>query len=102
MRHKSTDRTGFVPGSESWLQHQKLLAFRRNLKPGQRIAIKGDSQAIWLSDYNVRVDSEATILFRTDCIPDPRSKHVFVRIDEIDGDHNVDVFVSKQGIFPID
>ena len=52
---------------------------------GEKYYLSGDSKDMWINGYNVRVDSECTVLEE----PGPRDKKVYVSIDEIDGDRNV-------------
>ena len=66
----------------------------RNLREGDRVQISGDSADLWLSDYNVRVNTEGTVLET----PAPNDKKVFVCIDSIDGDQNVYAYVRKSRI----
>ena len=61
------------------------------LKTGDRVKISGDTAELWITDYNVRVDSEATIMET----PRPSSKKVLVTIDAIDHDSNVTTYVRK-------
>lgn len=67
-----------------------------HLHKGQTCYISDDSAALWLHDYNVRVNSPVTIL-RT---PNSHDKKVLVCIDEIDGDRNVNTYVRKSLVHP--
>ena len=66
----------------------------RDFREGDRVQISGDSAELWLADYNVRVDTEGTVLET----PSPQDKKVFVCIDSIDGDRNVNAFIRKSRI----
>lgn len=61
------------------------------LKKGDRVHISGDSAELWISDYNVRVDSEGTVEEE----PFPCAKKVLVTIDSIDGDNLVCTYVRR-------
>ena len=60
-----------------------------NVVKGERVKLSGDSAELWIADYNVRVDSYATVMEK----PAPRAKKVLVTIDSIDGDSNVTTYV---------
>ena len=64
------------------------------LKTGDRVRISGDAAELWIPRYNVRVDSEATVMET----PRPSNKKVLVTIDSIDHDSNVTVYVRKSGL----
>lgn len=49
---------------------------------------------MWIQDYNVRVSACATVLKK----PCRADKKVLVRLDEIDGDRNVTVYIKKQAL----
>ena len=66
----------------------------RTLYEGDRVRISGDSAELWIKDYNVRVDSHATVLQA----PSPRDKKVLVNIDCIDNDANVTAYVRRSRI----
>lgn len=53
------------------------------------IMLFGDSHELGINDYNVRVHSPATIIET----PAKYAKKVLVRIDNIDGDNDVNTFV---------
>ena len=65
-----------------------------NLNMNDIIYISGDSYELGLEDYNVRVSSYATVL---DDSPST-SEEVFICLDEIDGDKNVNAFVNKKNV----
>lgn len=58
------------------------------LDAGTRVRISGDSSTLWIKDYNVRIDSEGTVVSP----PAPHDKKVLVSIDYID--HECDVIVA--------
>lgn len=64
---------------------------------GTRVRLTGDSKDMWIEDYNVRVDSNATVLSE----PLPHDKKVYVAIDSIDGDSNVCIYVRRSACKPI-
>ena len=64
---------------------------------GTKVYLSGDSKDMWIEDYNVRVDSNATVLSE----PLPHDKKVYVVIDSIDGDSNVCIYVRKSACKPI-
>lgn len=67
------------------------------LNSGTRVRLTGDSKDMWIEDYNVRVNSNATILSE----PLPHDKKVYVAIDSIDGDSNVCIYVRRSACKPI-
>lgn len=64
---------------------------------GAKVHLSGDSKDMWIEDYNVRVDSNATVLSE----PLPHDKKVYVAIDSIDGDSNVCIYVRRSACKPI-
>ena len=63
----------------------------RNLTKGDKVLVEGDSAELWISDYNIRVSSYATV----EQTPRVRDKKVLVTIDNIDGDSKVTVYVRR-------
>ena len=61
------------------------------LHEGDRIRLSGDSCDLGIKDYNVRVDSEATVVIE----PHDDDSKVLVNIDYIDGESNVCVSVKR-------
>lgn len=61
------------------------------LRKGTIVRLSGDSAQLWIQDYNCRVDSLAVVVQA----PDKRARKVLVRIDEIDGDHDVTAYVRR-------
>ena len=59
---------------------------------GTKFHISAYSDELWLEDYHVRVSCDATVLET----PDTRAKKVLVKLDEIDGDHNVICRINKR------
>ena len=53
------------------------------------------SDELWLKDYHVRVSCNATILET----PNTKAKKVLVKLDEIDGDHNVVCRINKRYLY---
>ena len=47
---------------------------------------------MWIQDYNVRVSTFAEVLNE----PNRTDKKVLVRLDDIDNDHNVNVYINKK------
>lgn len=64
---------------------------------GTKVHLSGDSKDMWIEDYNVRVDSNATVLSE----PLPHDKKVYAAIDSIDGDSNVCIYVRRSACKPI-
>lgn len=56
---------------------------------GDRFHVSGDSADLWLTDYNVRVDTEGTIL--EDRIKG--QKKILVTLDYIDNEGNVTITI---------
>ena len=61
------------------------------LHEGDRVRLSGDSCSLGIKDYNVRVDSEATVVIE----PHDDDSKVLVNIDYIDGESNVCVSVKR-------
>ena len=61
------------------------------LHEGDRVRLSGDSCDLGIEDYNVRVDSEATVVVE----PHDDDSKVLVNIDYIDGESNVYVSVKR-------
>lgn len=61
------------------------------LKEGDRVIVSGNSDTLWINDYNVRVSTFATVL-KT---PNRYDKKVLLSLDEIDGEHNVICMVRR-------
>ena len=68
-----------------------------NVDKGERVRLSGDAAELWIADYNVRVDSYATVMET----PAPRAKKVLVTIDSIDGDSNVTTYVRRSRVIPL-
>lgn len=64
------------------------------LKKNQVISISGDSKELGIKDYNVRVNTLATVLENQ---ADNYQKKILVTLNNIDGDSNVcaRVFIKK-------
>jgi meiotically up-regulated gene 157 (Mug157) protein len=58
---------------------------------GAVFKIEGDSAAMWIKDYNVRVSTYAEVIKQ----PLNADKKVLVRLDYIDHDSNVFVYIKK-------
>lgn len=65
---------------------------------GSRVRISGDSADLWISNYNVRVDSLATVVAK----PGRHARKLLVIIDSIDGDSNVETFVRRSRAIPME
>jgi hypothetical protein len=61
------------------------------LTEGTRVWVSGDSVELWIKDYNVRVNSGATV----ELTPNPNAKKVLVTIDYIDNDSLVTTLVRR-------
>lgn len=61
------------------------------LQEGMHVWVSGDSAALGIEDYNVRVSSAGIV----QSTPGPEDKKVLVTLDVIDNDHNVCVFMNK-------
>ena len=68
--------------------------YRPAIKEGMTVWLSGDSAAIGIADYNVRVGSAAKVV-RT---PNKSDKKVLVVIDSIDGDSNVTTYVKRSAL----
>ena len=68
------------------------------LQKGSKVWLSGDSANLWIKDYNVRVDSLATVEEE----PRKYAKKVLVTIDTIDGDGNVLAFVRRSRVTPVE
>lgn len=68
--------------------------FRPVLKEGMTVYLSGDSTAMGIKDYNVRLSSPATV-YRT---PNKSDKTVLLCIDHIDGEQNVLARVKRSAI----
>lgn len=62
---------------------------------GTKYHIDAHSDKLWLKDYNVRVCCTATLLETLDS----RAKKALVRLDEIDGEHNVVCRINKRYLY---
>lgn len=67
------------------------------LKKNQVISISGDSKELGIEDYNVRVNTLATVLENQ---VDNYQKKILINIDNIDGDSNVCTRVFAKKITP--
>ena len=71
-----------------WMYHnEKGVCMKR----GERVWISGDSSELWIQDYNVRVDTGATVEEE----PIPHAKKILLTLDQIDGDCHVLCYVRK-------
>ena len=68
------------------------------LQKGSKVRLSGDSADLWIADYNVRVDSLATVEEE----PRKYAKKVLVTIDTIDGEGNVLAFVRRNRVIPVE
>lgn len=66
------------------------------IREGDRVRLSGDSKDLWISDYNVRVNTQATVVQT----PAKHAKKLLVIIDEIDGDHNVTTLIRRSRAIP--
>lgn len=58
---------------------------------GAIFSVSGDSAAMWIKDYNIRVCTQAEVIQQ----PKRTDKKVMVRLDYIDNDSNVFVYIKK-------
>ena len=65
-----------------------------NRPKGAIFKIEGDSSAMWIKDYNVRVCTYAEVIKQ----PYNTDKKVMVRLDDIDHDCNVFVYIKKDAL----
>lgn len=61
---------------------------------GQMYKISGYSRDLWIEDYDVDVDTVATV----ELTPAPNAKKVLVILDEIDKEHNVCVAIRRSAL----
>ena len=66
------------------------------IQKGSKVRLSGDSADLWIADYNVRVDSLATV----EEDPKKGAKKLLVTIDSIDGDQNVLAYVRRSRAIP--
>ncbi len=71
---------------------------RQSLKVGDRVWLSGDSAAMWIGQYDVRVDTGATVVQT----PPPNAKKVMLNIDVIDHDVNVCAYVRRSACRKVD
>ncbi len=77
--------------------HKKKWAtsYKDVVRPeGAIFKIEGDSAAMWIKDYNVRVSTHAEVIKQ----PYNIDKKVLVRLDYIDHDSNVFVYIKKDAL----
>lgn len=65
-----------------------------NRPEGAVFKIEGDSDAMWIKGYNVRVSTYAEVIKQ----PYNIDKKVMVRLDYIDHDSNVFVYIKKEAL----
>lgn len=88
--NKLTVRSGPSKGTDIVM----TFDFRPALKEGMTVYLSGDSAAMGIKDYNVRVCSTATV----ERTPNKSDKMLLLRIDHIDGEQNVLAFVKRSAI----
>ena len=77
--------------------HKKKWAtsYKDVIRPeGAIFAIEGDSADMWIKDYNVRVCTNAEVIKQ----PYNTDKKVLVRLDYIDHDSNVFVYIKTDAL----
>jgi meiotically up-regulated gene 157 (Mug157) protein len=73
-------------------KHKWPTSYKDVKRPeGAVFKIEGDSAAMWIKDYNVRVSTYAEVIKQ----PLNTDKKVLVRLDYIDHDSNVFVYIKK-------
>lgn len=66
------------------------------LRPGTVMRVSGDAAELWIDGYNVRVESNATVMER----PAPHAKKVLLNIEYIDHQSNVCAYVRRSRLLP--
>ena len=64
---------------------------RLSCKRGNKYHVSGDSKAFWITDYNCRIDTVATV---EEDVTSSKQKKILVTLDEIDHDKNVCVSIN--------
>jgi hypothetical protein len=64
------------------------------MKQGDTVYICGDSSELWITDYNVRVSTNAVV----EETPKKHARKVLVTLDRIDGEPNVCCLVRRSKI----
>lgn len=68
------------------------------IQKGPRVRISGDAANLWIADYNVRVNTLATV----EVTPGRDAKKRLVTLDNIDGDQRVLTFVRRSRAIPVE
>lgn len=63
-------------------------------KIGDRVRVSGYSDELWIKDYRVRVDTNATVIEA----PSKKAKKILLMLDSIDGEENVCCLVRKSKV----
>lgn len=77
---------------------EKNKDMNAEFRKGMVVYIEGDAAAITTSDYTCRMATTARIVDE----PDESDDYVLVNADEIDGDHNVWIYVLKTAVRPLE
>lgn len=85
---------GRKPGPDQCYDSGIIQKEIEEIKEGDRVLVSGDPSELWISDYNTRVCSLATVMET----PTPLDKKVLLTIDNIDGESNVCLFVRKSKV----
>ena len=64
------------------------------LKVGDRVRISGYSDELWIEDYHVNVDTDATVMET----PGKNAKKILLTLDSIDGVGNVCCMVRRSKV----
>ena len=72
-------------------KHWHIPAKDARYPEGAIFSVSGDSSAMWIKDYDVRVSTNAEVIQQ----PNRTDKKVMVRLDYIDHDSNVFVYIKK-------
>ena len=67
------------------------------MKKGDRVYVSGNSDELWIEDYDVNVSTDATV----EETPGKYAKKVLLTLDSIDGEGNVCCYVRRSKIEPL-
>ena len=99
MRMRANSKQRYCPSHRQTSTNSKFHKEDYNMaiiQRGSKVRLSGDSADLWIADYNVRVDSLATV----EEDPQKYAKKLMVTIDSIDGDHNVLAYVRRSRAIP--
>lgn len=64
------------------------------IKKNDRVHVSGYSDELWIEDYHVSVDTDATVMET----PSKNAKKILLNLDSIDGEGNVCCLVRKSKV----